>query len=203
MIQLLGYAASILIATSLLMRSIVRLRVINFAGAALFSTYGFLIGAYPVGILNLMTAGINVVQLVRLRRSREIFRVIEIKPDSTYLEYFFQFLADDIRKFFPRFRHDPSQYDLVLLVLRDLVPAGVFIARVEGERAIVLLDYVVPQYRDLKVGRYLFLDQTEEFRRRGIHEITTDADTEAHADYLRRIGFEGSGLHFSLSLRNL
>lgn len=73
-LQLLGYAASILIATSLLMRSIVRLRAINLAGAAAFSVYGFLIGAYPVGVLNLMTATINVVQLVRLRRRREIFR---------------------------------------------------------------------------------------------------------------------------------
>ena len=71
-LQLLGYAASILIATSLLMRSIVRLRLINMAGAATFSVYGFLIGAYPVAALNLMTTAINIVQLVRLQRRREI-----------------------------------------------------------------------------------------------------------------------------------
>jgi len=81
-LSILGYAASVLIAVSLLMRSIVRLRVINLAGAATFSVYGFLIGAYPVGILNLMTATINLVQLIRLQRRREIFRVLEIRPGT-------------------------------------------------------------------------------------------------------------------------
>ena len=70
-LQLLGYAASLLIAASLLMRSIVRLRAINLAGAAAFSLYGFLIGAYPVGVLNLLTSAINIVQLLRLRRRYE------------------------------------------------------------------------------------------------------------------------------------
>lgn len=39
--QILGYAASVLIAVSLLMRSIVRLRALNLAGAAMFSLMGF------------------------------------------------------------------------------------------------------------------------------------------------------------------
>ncbi|MFP5247787.1 MAG: hypothetical protein ACLGH0_13930 [Thermoanaerobaculia bacterium] len=187
MLELLGYFASVLIATSLLMRSIVRLRIINLAGATTFSVYGFLIGAYPVGILNLMTATINVVQLIRLRRRKEIFRILEIAPDSPYLEYFLQFQANDIRKFFPHYeRKEP---DLVLFVLRDLIPAGLLLGTIRGSTLDVQLDYVVPQYRDLKVGRYLFSDEAEYFRRRGLAEIVSHADTEAHADYLRRIGF--------------
>ncbi len=103
-LQLLGYAASILIAVSLLMRSIVRLRIVNMAGAATFSVYGFLIGAYPVGLLNLLTTMINVVQLVRLQRRREIFRILEVAPDSRYVRYFLEFEASDIERYFPRLR---------------------------------------------------------------------------------------------------
>ncbi len=191
-LQLLGYAASVLIAASLLMRSIVRLRVINLAGAATFSVYGFLIGAYPVGILNLMTATINVVQLIRLRRRREIFRVLDVRPDAPYLQYFLDFQAKDIRRFFPAFQpdlhaNDPSR--LAVFVLRDLVPAGVLLGRIHGDRLEVDLDYVVPQYRDLKVGRFLFRDEAEFFRRHGVREIVSPADTEVHAGYLQRIGF--------------
>ncbi|HEY0140836.1 MAG TPA: hypothetical protein VGF48_08065 [Thermoanaerobaculia bacterium] len=191
-LQLLGYAASVLIATSLLMRSIVRLRVINLAGAATFSLYGFLIGAYPVGVLNLMTATINVVQLIRLQRRYEIFRVLEVRPDAQYLHYFLDFQASDIRRFFPKFQKDvrpPDAQQLALIVVRDLIPAGVLLGHIRGDRLDVDLDYVVPQYRDLKVGRYLFRDEADFFRRRGIREIVSPADTQAHADYLRRIGF--------------
>lgn len=195
-LQFLGYAASVLIATSLLMRSIVRLRVINLIGAATFSLYGFLIGAIPVGVLNLMTATINIVQLVRLRRRREIFRIIEIRPDGPYLHYFLDFQADDIRRFFPNFSYDPHENEtgrLALMVLRDLVPAGVLLGAIRGDRLHVDLDYVVPQYRDMKVGRFLFSDESEWFRQRGLREILSRADTDVHADYLRRMGFEPTG----------
>lgn len=204
-LQLLGYAASALIATSLLMRSIVRLRIINMAGAATFSVYGFLIGAYPVGILNLMTATINAVQLVRLQRRREIFRILEIRPDAPYLHYFLDFQADDIRRFMPRFHyaeHPEEGARLSILVLRDLVPAGVLLATVREGRMDVDLDYVVPQYRDMKVGRFLFSDEADFFRRRGVREIYGTADTEVHASYLRHMGFEpvGDGRTFRLRL---
>jgi hypothetical protein len=191
-LQLLGYAASILIATSLLMRSIVRLRLINLAGAATFSLYGFLIGAYPVGVLNLMTVTINIVQLARLYRRRERFRVIEIRSDSPYVEYFLDFQAADIRRFFPSFtwpsRSVPGE-PIVLLVLRDLVPASILLGKVEGSRLNVVLDYAVPQYRDLKMGRYLFHDEVAFFRDRGITEIVSPAETIVHTEYLERIGF--------------
>ena len=50
--EIIGYTASALVAISLMMSSIVKLRVINLIGAALFTLYGLLIGAYPVAVLN-------------------------------------------------------------------------------------------------------------------------------------------------------
>lgn len=188
-LQLLGYAASVLIATSLLMRSIVRLRIINLVGAATFAVYGFLIGAYPVGFLNLMTASINIVQLIRLRRRREIFRILEISPRSEYLRYFLDFEQRDIRRFFPRFEFDQESTDVVVFVLRDLIPAGLLLGAIRGDVLEVRLDYAVAQYRDTKIGRYLFHDRVDFFRGRGIREIVSPADSEAHAAYLKQMGF--------------
>ena len=201
-LQLLGYAASLLIAASLMMRSIVRLRVVNLIGAATFSVYGFLIGAYPVGILNLLTTCINVVQLVRLGRRHETFRLLEIKPDSPYLDYFLQFQGADIRRFYPRFHYERTPETIVLFVLRDLIPAGVLLGRAAGETLEVQLDYVVPQYRDLKVGRFLFVDEADAFRRRGFREIVSPAETKQHAEYLERMGYEptGDGVTYRLRL---
>jgi GNAT superfamily N-acetyltransferase len=201
-LEILGYVASALIATSLLMRSIVRLRIINLAGAATFSLYGFLIGSYPVGILNALTACINVVQLVRLRRRREIFRILEVRPESAYLHYFLDFEKDDIARFFPRFRFDPGATTFVLFVLRDLVPAGLLLGAMRGDTLDVHLDYAIPQYRDMKIGRYLFVDQADYFHSRGVLQILSPADTDVHAAYLRQMGYvpEGDGRSYRLTL---
>jgi GNAT superfamily N-acetyltransferase len=192
-LEILGYAASVLIATSLMMRSIVRLRIFNLAGAATFSIYGFLIGAIPVGVLNLLTASINIVQLIRLRRRREIFRILEVRPEAQYLNYFLEFQKDDIRRFFPTFRvgrDEAREGDrIALFVLRDLVPAGVLLGTIRDGRLEIELDYVVPQYRDLKIGQFLFRDEAEFFRRRGVREILCPAYSGIHEGYLRRIGF--------------
>ena len=193
LLQVLGYTASVLIAISMLMRSIVRLRVFNLIGGATFSIYGFLIGAYPVGILNALTATINLVQLIRLRRRSEIFRILEIAANAPYLRYFLDFQAEDIRRFFPDFHYEPTADSVVLLVLRDLVPAGLLLASTTDDTLHVHLDYVVPQFRDMKVGRFLFGDEASWFRARGLREIVSFADTKVHADYLAHMGFTPAG----------
>lgn len=195
MLDLLGYLASALIVTSMLMRSIVRLRMINLCGAATFSVYGFLLGAYPVGVLNLLTATINIVQLYRLRRRTEIFRILEVRPTAEYLRYFIQFEQRGIARYFPRFTYEPRETTLALIVLRDLIPAGVLLGDIDGDTLHVQLDYVVAQYRDLKIARFLFLESGF-FRGRGIRRIVSGADNDSHARYLERVGFvlEGEGV---------
>ena len=76
-LELVGYAASVLIAISLMMSSILRLRILNLVGAAMFSAYGFLIGAIPVGVLNGAIVLVNVYHLIRMLRTKEYFRRIE------------------------------------------------------------------------------------------------------------------------------
>ena len=46
--ELIGYLGSALIVVSLAMSSIIRLRIVNLAGAVVFSFYGVLIGSIPV-----------------------------------------------------------------------------------------------------------------------------------------------------------
>lgn len=199
-LELLGYLATALIAASLLMRSIVRLRFINMLGGATFSLYGFLIGAYPVGILNMLTAGINAVQLFRLRKRQEFFRILELSPDSQYLRYFLELRGSDIRKFQPHFDPQTKPSGLALFVLRDLAPAGLFMGVIRGQTLEVQLDYVLPQYRDLKVARFLFCDEVDFFRKRGIREIVSAPGNDEHQAYLRRMGFEPVGEWYRLGI---
>src|SRR5689334_5703153 len=95
-LELVGYVASALIAISLMMSSIVRLRLINMFGAAVFATYGFLIYAYPVAALNGFIALINVYFLWRMWRAKAYFQLLKLRPDSDYLRYFLEFYRRDI-----------------------------------------------------------------------------------------------------------
>jgi hypothetical protein len=66
--ELTGYAASVLVAASLMMSNIVRLRVLNMLGALTFVVYGALIEAWPVAFMNTFIVGINIWYLVQMRR---------------------------------------------------------------------------------------------------------------------------------------
>ena len=188
--EVIGYAASALVAVSLMMSSILRLRLINLAGSAAFALYGVLIHAYPVAAMNGFIVLINLFYLYRMLRTREYFRLLSVEPDSQYLRQFLSFYEREIRRFLPDFHYAPAADHLAVFVLRDMVPAGLFIGRQErGGTLCVTLDFVIPQYRDFKIGRYLFQEERDFFRSRGFQEIESEPGNREHAAYLRRMGF--------------
>lgn len=188
-LELIGYLASILVAVSLMMSSILRLRLINLLGSATFTIYGWLIEAYPVAVVNLLIVFINLYYLRSMLRTREYFRVLEVGIGSEYLQAFLAFYRDQIARYFPGFTPPPTDSALALFVLRDLIPAGLLLGRIEGDTLRVHLDFVIPQYRDLKVGTFLFRDRSDHLIARGIRSVVTEPGAPAHARYLEEIGF--------------
>src|SRR5215216_3368687 len=122
LLELLGYAASVLVAVSLMMSSVLRLRVINLFGSAAFSLYGFLIEAYPVGVLNFFIVCVNLYYLRQMLGAREYFRLLSVRPDTEYLQYFLRFYDDEIRRFLQTFTFAPTERHLTLFVMRDTIP---------------------------------------------------------------------------------
>ena len=191
LLELFGYAASALIAVSLMMSSILRLRLINLAGAASFAIYGLLIHAYPVAFLNSTIVLVNVYHLSRMLRAKEYYQLLKLRPDSDYLKCFLSFYRKDIKRILPDFEYRPAEKQVTLFILRDCAPVGVFIATEQPEGVLhVVLDFVIPRYRDLKIGRFLFIEQAEFFRERGIQEIIISPRTKAFGSYLVEVGFE-------------
>lgn len=202
-LELVGYAASVIIAISLMMSSVLRLRIINLVGSAMFATYGVLIGAIPVAVLNGAIVLVNVYHLVQMLQAKEFFRLLKLRPDSDYLRYFLNFYAKDILRILPDFEYRPLEKQVTLFILRDCAPIGVFIAEEkEGGILQVVLDFVIPGYRDLKVGKFLFVEQAEFFRERGIREVVVEPRSEGFGEYLIKVGFEPDEQHeHSLHIR--
>lgn len=189
-VETFGYVASVIVAFSLMMKSIVKLRWYNLLGAAMFSAYGFMIGALPVGVLNLFIAICDIYYLYQMKMEKEYFQVIEGESDDNYLSAFLSFHAKEIKDIFPDFKFCADAQVKVFYILRNLVPAGILLTKkIDEETISIELDYVSPMYRDLKVGKYVFVDHEIVFTEHGYKKIVTRTTDKKHVDYLLKMGF--------------
>ncbi len=190
LLEWFGYAASILIAISMAMSSIVKFRLINLAGAASFSTYGFLIGALPVGFMNLFIVCMDLYYLYLIFRKHEAFETLSIRPENKYLNRFLDFHEIEIQKFFPGFSYDPKECNLSFFVLRNMSVAGVFLAKkLENNELYVHLDYVIPEYRDFKSGQFVYRHLSKCLLDQGITKVISSSNNKKHGKYLKKLGF--------------
>jgi hypothetical protein len=190
MVEILGYVASIVIVLSLTMTSLVKLRLVGLVGAVLFATYGVLVGAWPVALTNVVIIGLHVFFLAREWTDDEYFTLLEVRPDARYLMEFLEFHDAAIKEFQPDFDYEIRDGLVTMFILRDMVPAGLFIATHDGGPVMkVLLDHVIARYRDLKPARFLFHRNREVFTSRGVEALRATAQTDGHRRYLLKIGF--------------
>lgn len=188
-----GYIASLIILISLLMSSIIKLRWINLIGSIGFGIYGFLIGSIPTAFMNLGIVAINVYYLAKIYGSKEYFQLLDLKSDTNYLKAFTDFYAEDLKSFFGTSTFNMSDDKVGLYVLRNMVPAGIFIGKkVENDTLAIEMDYAVPAYRDFKLAKYLYEEKKSYFTDLGIKTLTATADSEMHAKYLIKMGFTSS-----------
>lgn len=189
--EIIGYVASLLVAISLMMSNIIQLRIVNLVGSATFSLYGVLIGSIPVAAMNGFIVLINIYYLTKIYSTVEYFQLLKVSNDSEYLKTFLTFYEDQIRTFQPGFSPKFRSDDLNIFILRDMIPAGLLIGNLEkGGKLIVELDFVVPQYRDFKIGNFLFKENADFFRDRNVRQILAKPGNKKHNKYLEEMGFK-------------
>ncbi|MFN8412637.1 MAG: hypothetical protein U0Z26_09640 [Anaerolineales bacterium] len=188
--ELIGYMGSILVAISLTMKSLVRLRTINLFGAFFFIIYGILIKAFPVVFLNTLIFTINIYYLAQMWNQKDYFKLMEVSYDSRYLKNFVDFYQKEIKEFFPSYLFKPQPDQLAVFVLRNMVPVGVLIVRPRGDQADIFLDFVIPGYRDFRAGKFLFEESAAYFQEQGIKQLVSEPGNSRHESYLKRMAFQ-------------
>ena len=187
-----GYLASALIILSITQTSILRLRLIGLAGSLAFLVYSLAIEAYPIAVVNVAAAAIHLWNLRRLiSRKAEVFRLLHVRPESRYLLDFLDFYNGDIQGHYqPDFVYRPTDRQVAAFILRDMVPAGLLIGEPCDDGTFeVSLDFVIPQYRDFKIGSYVYSSDSNLFADAAPSCVWTTASNAEHAKYLRRMGF--------------
>lgn len=185
-----GYAASLIILVSLLMTNVFRLRLINGIGSVLFAAYGWLIGSWPVCLINAVIAGIDGWYLLQSLRYSAYF---DLQPAESvggeYLKRFFLFHERELVKYAPGLTLEDLQSACTCLIFRNMLPVGVFSYRQNGPEAEIVIDFMIPEYRDFKAGRYLYRTKRMFFKERGIKRFHAVARHPSQPKYYQKNGF--------------
>ncbi len=186
LIELMGYLGSILVVVSMLMTSVVKLRVVNTVGAGIFAVYALMIHSYPTALMNSCLVIINIYNLAKLMKSERQYTLIDGRMGNSLLLYILKNNEEDIKKYFPEFDLSLTNMDAIYIIFNDDSPAGILLGRKKGEETIeVILDYSTPVYRDCSVGAYLY----SKLREKGIHKLICTEVSEKHEVYLQKMGF--------------
>ena len=191
----IGYIGSILVAWSITLQNLRRLRQLNLLGASVFTVYGILVEAWPVALVNGFIAVVNVWSLSQWqRKGREAFELVPFDSGHPFVARFMHHFNADMTKYFPHLSTSASSFPADAcceFVYRDMVPSGLFVHRkVSEEEREIYLDYVTPSYRDFKTAEFLYERITERFIRSGIKRLTARSSQDEHRAYLQRIGFK-------------
>ncbi len=204
-IELLGYLASILVAISLMMSNIVKLRIINMIGALAFAMYGLVINAYPVAFVNGWIFFVNIFYLVRMYKSRSYFDFIHIADrENHYLRKFLAYHKEDVDDIYPLFDLDKVANPTVLFITRNMLPVGLFIYRKNSEDELeIVFDYVIPEYRDLENAHFLYSHGMKNLNLSECKRYVTRTLHQGHRSYFKKLGFVPDENDRELLIKNL
>ena len=186
LIEIFGYVGSILVVVSMLMSSIVKLRVINTVGSIISGVYAVIVGAVPLALMNTCLIIINVYNLFKLLKTKQVYELVSGNTDDAVVNYFLNRYEDDIKTYFPGFEKKDMAGKQAYVVCCDGNFAGVLLGENKNGNLDITIDYSTPAYRDCSVGTYLY----SELKAKGIKKLVFEQKfSQVHFDYLNKMGF--------------
>ena len=76
-------------------------------------------------------------------------------------------------------------------ILRYMAVAGIILAHeIEPKTLYIGLDFAVPQFRDFKLGKYIYTSNDNYFSQLGFETICTKSKTKKFTAYLKKMDFK-------------
>lgn len=187
MIEAFGYVGSALVVVSMLMSSVVKLRVINTVGSIVSGIYAIICGAFPLALMNGCLIVINVYNLFKLLKTKQEYDLVEGRAEDMSIRYFLEHYIMDIKKYFPEFEKEKVGGAMAYMVYCDGTPSGVLLGKENNGVLDIMIDYSTPAYRDCSVGKYLY----SRLPSKGIDTLLfSQKESEPHVVYMKKMGFK-------------
>ena len=197
----IGYLGSVLVAWSITLQNLHRLRQMNLVGAAVFTLYGVLVEAWPVALVNGFIALVNIWHLSHWKKSEpndleepDDLEVISFDVRHPFVQRFLNHYEEDILTVFPQFASisdldfpEDIQCDFVY---RNMVPSGLCIHRkVSPHEHEVSLTYVTPDHRNYQTFDFVYTDLRKRLSELEIHRLRVRETQVYSTQYLLKFGF--------------
>ncbi len=190
LIEAFGYLGSLLVLVSMLMTSVVKLRIINTIGSVIFTIYAFIIKSYPTALMNFCLVLINLRFLWKMSRMDKEYEIVECDRNDVLLKYLVDHYRNDISKIFPGIDLNLRQIDRAYVVLCQGKPVGITLGNAEDDDTLDLkLDYTIPEFRDFSIGSFLF----DYLKKKDVRKVVYKGPDENHLAYLNNQGFVKKG----------
>ncbi|MBQ5660658.1 MAG: YgjV family protein [Lachnospiraceae bacterium] len=188
MIEIYGYIGSVLVVVSMLMSSIIKLRVINILGSVISGSYALIIGSFPLVLMNSCLIIINVYNLYKLLKAEQKYDLVDSEVNDAFIGYFVSHYKEDIQKYFPNFAFENSDINKAYIVFCEGNPSNILLGKDNGNGVLdVILDYSTPVYRDCSAGKYLYAALPS----KGVKVLQfAQNSSKEHEDYLTKMGFK-------------
>lgn len=201
-LELVGWVGSAVLIVSLLQTRVMRFRVLNTLSCLVLIGYNAAVGVWPMAAMNVVLVAINlwvIARLVRERHDARVYDAVVMGVDQPFVRRLLERHAADIREFNPDLPEDlpadlPSRADHAFVVSTGDQVVGVVLSRdgsEPGEQQVVL-DYVLPAYRDFTPGEFVFRADGP-FARLGTRRVVASPGMAASERYLRAVGFVDQG----------
>ncbi|PLX01304.1 MAG: hypothetical protein C0594_13335 [Marinilabiliales bacterium] len=188
--QFIGYQLTVATLLVFVFSLTLRLRWVSFAVSFLMAIYGFVILDWYIAGINLILAFVVAVSIVFIHRKKEYFRLLEVSNSNKYLHEFIQFYFKEINKTVPYYSFNPDENTMSHILLRNMVVVGVFIAKKKDAKTLVIdLDFVIPEFRDYRMGKHIFYQNQKYFYDKGFKEFHVVSLNKHNDVYLKKMGF--------------
>lgn len=187
--ELVGYLAPIFIILSMMQSRLKTVRIFMILGCIVFIIYGLLVGALPVALANALIGVVTAYYLWKTGRDSSEYHLVENKKEM--IEAFLSTYETEIRNLFPAgLEHVREGGFPVFLLMQKAEIIGLTCYRpINESSAELLVDYIIPSFRDEKSEK-LFYDKSEGlFKIRGFKSLFLRTDQPKIIIQLSSVGF--------------
>ena len=184
-LEIFGYVGTALVICSMMMTSLLKLRIINISGSLISMIYSFICHAYPVAVMNFCLVLINAYHAIRGACRRERFGHLVLSVNDPTVRYFWELYGADIEQLLPGRRLEAHPDAEVHMIYVGSEAVGMFVGKECAERYQIEMAYVIPRRRDAALGDFWM----QRIKERGICTLTAPTGAKEHNRYLLRMGF--------------
>lgn len=186
LLEIFGYIGSALVVVSMLMSSIVKLRVVNTIGSVISGIYAVICGAIPLALMNACLIVINAFNLYRLLKNKKVYDLVPSNASDSLVSYFLSTHEADILRYFPGYSPECALGSKAYVVCCEGNPAGLLLGEEKDGVFTALIDYSTPFYRDCSVGQFLYAKLPQQ----GVRALRFAGQlSPEHLSYITRMGF--------------